>query len=167
MQGRGITVAIAILALAGCSRHTPDDPTDARPLPTTVFEGFPLSGNLANATAAGFGGCMDGNYGLRCHKEGVKVMGVGPLSAAVDFDAAPKDAPRRFDHLTLWRAGDQSAVLDLGTALKAAGWSSCLTPDAERYWRPSSPVRIAIDTNYWSIRRVIVSAPSPSPAKYC
>ena len=166
MSRRATGAVLTMLLACGCGRNPPL-PEETKPLPTTMFERFPLSGNMVNATAAGFGACLDGNYGLRCRKEQVTVMGVGPLSAAVDFDAAPKGAPARFDHLTLWQAGDQGAVLDLGMALKKAGWQSCLTPDEERYWTPSSPVRVAIDTNYWSIRRVIVRAAAANAKAYC
>jgi hypothetical protein len=166
----GIAAVMMALLLTGC-HGTPaadqPDPRDSKPLPAIFFEGLPLSGNLATATAAGFGACLDGTKGLRCRKEGVMVMGVGPLSAAVDLDAAPKGSPARFDHVTLWHATDQGAVLDLGDLLKKAGWQSCLTPDDERYLQPPSPIRLAIDTNYWGTRRVVVSAPARAEKPYC
>lgn len=170
----GIIAAAALLALGGCG--SPDGGAPARDPkavgsvvagPAMVFAAMPLSGDIAAARAAGFTTCFDGNYGLRCRKDNVTVMGVGPLSAAVDLDAAEKDRPARFDHLTLWKEGDQSAVLELGNVLKRADWQSCLTPDDERYLNPPSPIHVAIDTNYWGIRRVTISAPAPGKARYC
>jgi hypothetical protein len=167
---RAIRVVMIATILTGC-HGTPaadrQDPRENKPLPAIFFEGLPLSGNLATARAAGFAACLDGTKGLRCRKERVMVLGVGPLSAAVDLDAAPRDAPARFDHVTLWHATDQGAVLDLGDLLKKAGWQSCLTPDEERYLRPSSPIHLAVDTNYWGIRRVVISAPAPAAKPYC
>lgn len=155
---------LAALASGGCS----DPPAqEAAVTPVAVFEGLPLSGNLATALAAGFGNCLDGTKGLRCRKDGVMLMGAGPFSAAIELDAPPRDGSPRFDHVTLWHATDQSAVLDLSPRLAKAGWQSCLTADAERYWHPPSPLRIAIDTNYWGSRRVLISAPPPSPTPYC
>lgn len=171
MRSKSVIAAIiTALWLTSChdtSATDRQDPRDNKPLPAIYFEGLPLSGNLATAKAAGFGACLDGTKGLRCRKEGVMVMGVGPLSAAVDLDAAPKGAPARFDHVTLWHGTDQGAVLDLGDLLKKANWQSCLTPDEERYLHPPSPVRLAIDTNYWGIRRIVASAPAPTPKPYC
>jgi len=165
----GIAALMVVLSLSGCHKTAvaDEDPQERKPLPAPFFEGLPLSGNLATARKAGFGACLDGTKGMRCRKEGVMVMGVGPLSAAVDLDAAPIEAPARFDHVTLWHATDQGAVLDLGERLKNADWQSCLTPDEERYLHLPSPVRIAIDTNYWGIRRVVISAPPPAAKTYC
>lgn len=164
MVRRGILMTLALLASGGCG----DEPTPEPPVkPSAVFEGLPLSGNLATALAAGFGNCLDGTTGPRCRKDGVMLMGVGPLSAAIDLDVASKAGEPRFDRVTLWHARDQSAVLAIRPLLLQSGWQSCLTPDAERFWRPPSPLRIAIDTNYWGSRRLIVTAPPPNPVPYC
>lgn len=164
MGRSAILWALAALASSGCSG--PPAPEKAEK-PVAIFEGLPLSGNLVTAPAAGFGNCIDGTKGLRCRKEGVRILGAGPFVAAVDFDAPPKNGSARFDHVTLWHPTDQSAAVELGAALSKAGWKSCLTADAERYWRPPSPLRIAIDTNYWGSRRIVISAPPPSPTAYC
>jgi len=164
MAGREIFLTLAVLTLGGCGDERPPEPP-ARP--SATFEGLPLSGNLATARAAGFGQCLDGTKGLRCRKDGVMVMGVGPLSAAVDLDVPVKTGEPRFDHVTLWHARDQGAVIALRPLLAMAGWQSCLTPDTERFWKPPSPLRIAIDTNYWGSRRLVISAPPPAPAPYC
>lgn len=167
MSRLAILWPLTALVAAGCGDRPSQAPPEPAIVPAALFEGLPLSGNLATALAAGFGNCIDGTRGLRCRKEGVTLMGVGPLSAAIDLDAAPEGSPSRFDHVTLWHANDQGAVLDLSPALAKAGWQSCLTPDAERFWHPPSPLRIAIDTNYWGSRRLVISAPPPSGAPYC
>jgi hypothetical protein len=131
-----------------------------------MFEGLPLSGNKATALAAGFGDCLDGTRGLRCRKK-VTILGVGPVWAAVDLDKEAADGSARFDHVTLWHPTDQGVVLGFEGTLAQAGWKSCLTPDEERFWRPPSPLRIAIDTSYWGSRRVVISAPPPDPKPYC
>lgn len=164
MIGRPILLTLALLALGGCGENPAPEPAAK---PSAIFEGLPLSGNLATALAAGFGNCLDGTKGLRCRKDGVMLMGVGPLSAAIELDVATKQGKPRFDRVTLWHARDQSAVLALSPLLTRAGWQSCLTPDAERFWHPPSPLRIAIDTNYWGSRRLIVSAPPPNSIPYC
>ncbi|KRB86477.1 hypothetical protein ASE00_07200 [Sphingomonas sp. Root710] len=156
----GFFLVLAGLALSGCGEKPAPEPALK---PAAVFEGLPLSGNLATALAAGFGNCLEDTKGIRCRKDGVTVMGVGPLSAAIDLAGNPA----RFDHVTLWHPRDQGAVLDIKPALDHAGWHSCLTPDAERLWHPPSPLRIAIDTNYWGSRRLVISAPPPSPTPYC
>ena len=166
MSRYAILWPLAVLSLSGCG-DTPAAPPEPAIEPVAVFDGLPLSGNLATALAAGFGNCLDGTDALRCRKEDVMVMGVGPLSAAIDLDAAPRGAPARFDHVTLWHATDQGAVLDLRPVLEKAGWQSCLTPDAERLWHPPSPLRVAIDTNYWGSRRVVISAPPPGAKPFC
>ncbi|WP_152663836.1 hypothetical protein [Sphingomonas sp. SRS2] len=164
MARREFCLMLAMLALSGCR----DEPRPEPPAkPSSIFEGLPLSGNLATALAAGFGNCLDGTRGLRCRKDGVMLMGVGPLSAAIDLDVPVKAGEPRFDHVTIWHARDQSSVLELSPLLAKAGWRSCLTPDAERFWRPPSPLRIAIDTNYWGSRRLVISAPPPSRIAYC
>jgi hypothetical protein len=163
MPRHAIIAALTLLALPGCSDRVSDAAKEAPAAPSAVFEGLPLSGNLATALAAGFGNCLEDTKGIRCRKEGVMLMGVGPISAAVDLTGTPA----RFDHVTLWHSTDQGLVLDIKPPLERKGWQSCLTPDAERLWRPPSPLRIAIDTNYWGSRRLVVSAPPPGGKPYC
>jgi hypothetical protein len=158
------SILLATLLFTSCSAPPPDQKPAK---PSAVFEGLPLSGNEATALAAGFGNCLDATKGLRCRKDGVTIMGVGPLIAAVDLDQKRPDGSARFDHVTLWHPSDQGVVLGLEDALARAGWKSCITTDAERFWRPPSPLRIAIDTSYWGHRRVLISAPPPDPKPYC
>lgn len=165
--GRGIVLGLAALALSGCNGSAPEAAHQKPQKPSAVFEGLPLSGNRATALAAGFGNCLDGTQGLRCRKDDVKIMGVGPLSAAVDLSVRGPDGGTRFDHVTLWHPTDQGAVLGLEPKLENAGWKSCITSVEERFWRPPSPLRLAIDTSYWGHRRVVISAPPPDPKPYC
>lgn len=167
MTRRSAVLALcAALLASGCDKSPPKTET-APAVPTALFEGLPLSGNIGTALAAGFGDCLEGTRGPRCSKDGVMVMGVGPLTASVDLDVKTDDGEPRFDHMTLWHKTDQGLALGLRETLTKAGWASCLTPDAERYWRPPSPLRIAIDTSYWGSRRVVISAPPPDPEPYC
>lgn len=157
--------SLAVLSLSGCGG---DAPTDERPVaPVAIFEGLPLSGNRATALAAGFGGCLDGTRGQRCRKDGVTIMGVGPLHAAIDLDQKAGDGSARFAQVTLWHDSDQGAMIPLRNVLENAGWQSCLTAEAERFWKPPSPIRIAMDTSYWGKRRLVISAPPPDPEPYC
>ncbi len=150
---------LPLLILAGCSAEPPPEPALK---PVAVFEGLPLSGNLATALAAGFGNCLDDGRSLRCSKDGVRIMGVGPVKAAVDLVGAPQ----RFDHVTLWHPTDQSGMLGLRDVLAKAGWQTCLTPDEERFWQPPSPVRLALDTNYWGKRRLVIRAAPAGAGPY-
>jgi hypothetical protein len=163
MTRHAIVAALMLLALPGCGDRLSDAAKEPATKPSAVFEGLPLSGNLATARAAGFGICLEDTKGIRCRKDNVTLLGIGPLSAAIDLTGSPA----RFDHVTLWHPTDQSLVIDVKTPLARAGWQSCLTPDAERLWNPPSPIRIAMDTNYWANRRLIISAPKPDGTKYC
>lgn len=163
MARHAIIAALTLLALPGCGDRLSDAAKESPVAPSAVFEGLPLSGNMATAVAAGFGNCIEDTKAIRCRKNGMSLLGVGPLSAAVDLTGTPA----RFDHVTLWHSTDQGLVLDIKPMLERAGWQSCLTPDAERLWKPPSPLRIAIDTNYWGSRRFIISAPSPADDRYC
>lgn len=162
MGRSAILWSLAALGLSACSDAPP---VDEKPVaPVAVFESLPLSGNKATALAAGFGDCHEVMRSLRCLRHGVIINGVGPLNAAVDID---EKAPARFDHVTLWHDSDQSAMLPLRAALEGQGWKSCLTAEAERFWKPPSPLRIAMDTSYWGKRRLVISAPPPDPKPYC
>lgn len=166
LRWRGIAVCLGLLTLNGCSGTAPDkDQIPERP--SAVFEGLPLSGNKATALAAGFAGCLDATRGERCRKDGVMIKGVGPLDAAIDLDKQGADGTPRFDRVTLWHDSDQGAMLPLKGALLKEGWQSCLTSEDERYWKPPSPLRIAMDTSYWGKRRLVISAPPPDPKPYC
>ncbi len=118
---------------------------------------------MATALAAGFGNCHEVMRSLRCSKAAVTIKDVGPLNAAVDLD---QDSGR-FDRVTLWHDSDQGAMLPLKGALEGEGWKSCLTAEDERFWKPLSPLRIAMDTSYWGKRRLVISAPPPDPKHYC
>lgn len=155
MSSRLIVLA-ALLLLASCDEPVSPPVRPLRILPTLYFEGLPLAGTRATSDKAGFTTCGPGVYGLRCRKE-VTLMGVGPVVAAVDLIPAKDGGPERFDHVTLYHEADQSALVPLGDALKAAGWQHCLGADAESYGQPGSPIRIAIDTNYWGKRRALIS----------
>ena len=162
MGRSAIRGSLAALVLSGCNDPSP---VDEKPVaPVAIFEGLPLSGNKATALAAGFGACLETSNALRCRKSGVMIKGIGPFEAAVDLKPA---AGGRFDNVTLWHDSDQGAALPLKPVLENSGWKSCLTPDAERYWAPPSPLRIAIDTSYWGKRRIVISAPPPEPKPYC
>jgi len=163
---RGTALCLAVLALSGCGGSTPAADQKAEK-PSAVFEGLPLSGNYATARKAGYGSCLEGTLGLRCRKDGIVIMGIGPLNSAVDLDREGADGNARFDHVTLWHDSDQGAMLPLKAVLEKAGWQSCLTADEERFWKPPSPLRIAMDTSYWGKRRLVISAPPPDPKPYC
>lgn len=161
MGRSAILWSLVALGLSACGDAPP---VDEKPIaPVAVFEGLPLSGNKATALTAGFGNCHEVMRSMRCLKDGVMIMGVGPLHAAVDID---KKAGR-FDHVTLWHDSDQGAMLPVKQALEKVGWKSCLTTEAERFWKPPSPIRIAMDTSYWGKRRLVISAPTPDPKPYC
>ena len=95
------------------------------------------------------------------------LMGIGPFNAAVDLDIKAENGSPLFDHVTLWHDSDQGAMLPLKAELENSGWASCLTTEAERFWKPPSPLRIAMDTSYWGKRRLVISAPPPDPKAYC
>ncbi len=165
MGRSAILWSLAALGLSACNDAPP---VDEKPIaPVAVFEGLPLSGNKATALSAGFGSCREVMRALRCHKDGVTIKGVGPLKAAVDLDQEVENGHPRFDHATLWHDSDQGAMLPLKAALVNIGWSSCLTSEEERFWKPPSPLRIAMDTSYWGKRRLLISAPPPDPKPYC
>ncbi len=144
-------VLLLVAAVAGCKARAPENPP---PAPRS-FDGLPVMGDMASATAAGFGGCLEVNRGLRCHKNGVTLVGTGPYDAAVDL--LGDDGAGGFDHLTLWHPSDQGAILAVGDALKRAGWHSCLKGEQEDYTRAASSIRIAIDAAYWGKRRVVIT----------
>ena len=165
MGRSAILWSLAALGLSACNDAPP---VDEKPIaPVAVFAGLPLSGNKATALAAGYGECLEATQGVRCRKDGVSIMGIGPLNSAVDLDARAADSSARFDHVTFWHGSDQSAVLPLKAALVNLGWQSCLTSEEERFWKPPAPLRIAMDTSYWGKRRVVISAPPPDPQPYC
>ncbi|PCE41280.1 hypothetical protein [Rhizorhabdus dicambivorans] len=161
-MGRTAHVLTFTLLLAACGDRIADQAAEPALAPTAVFEGLPLSGNLATAVAAGFGNCLDDGRGVRCFREDVRIMGVGPVRAAVDLIGAPA----RFDHVTLWHPTDQSAMLPLRDVLARDGWGTCLTPDEERFWKAPSPLRLALDTNYWGKRRLVIRSDAAGKA-YC
>ena len=147
----GVAVLSAALACAGCQPA-------AKPPPSVVFAGLPISGNAVDARRAGFTDCVDLDaVHIRCRRHGVMVEGAGPYEAAVDL--AGRDGAGGFDQLTLWDDTDNDAVFRLADALEQAGWSKCLTGngragDQAIYTRVGSPVRASMDISYWGRRRL-------------
>lgn len=149
-RGYGASM-LAFVLVAGCSRPGPP------PAPSS-FEGLPVTGSLADAQRAGFGGCF--NYTaieMRCRRHGVNLFGHGPYEAAVDL--AGGDGEGGFAQLTLWSDDDADAVFPVTDVLEAQGWQQCMTGTDERgellvYTRPGSPVWIAMDLSYWGKRRL-------------
>jgi hypothetical protein len=125
-----------------------------------MFQGLPVSGTLVDAQRAGFKACVAATADMRCRREGVAFAKHGPFSGAVDLDGS--DGAGGFDHLTLWHASDQSALIAVTDQLGNEGWSECLTPVGSRwqgeaiYQHPGSPVFVALDLSYWSKRRLTV-----------
>ncbi len=147
---------VAALALLGaCDEAGPPPP------PAKAFEGLPVSGGMAAARAAGFARCIAFTTAMRCRRDGVRIAGEGPFSAALDL--AGREGEGGFNQLTLWHDGDQQAVFAIGYALEARGWRSCLVPtpggesgDQKVWTRPGAPVRFAMDVSYWGKRRMRV-----------
>lgn len=154
---RRMGLLVAAVLTANCSGSSSSSSEREGPLsPTATFAGIPLNGNVATAQKAGFLDCLDSTVGLRCRRNGIRLLGSAPLSAGVDFNVGDSDHKLRFDHVTFWHERDQGAILELRPLLYKAGWRSCLVSGAELYWRPASSVQIAIDTSFWSTRRMIV-----------
>lgn len=147
--------AMWLLLLAGCGG------AEAPPPPTLLVEELPVSGSREVAANAGFTRCVTFTTDLRCRKDGVRVVGEGPFSAAVDV--AGRDGEGGFDHLVVWHDSDQTAVFAIGYALDARGWRSCLVPtpgggsgDQKVWTRDGAPVRYAMDISFWGKRRMRV-----------
>jgi hypothetical protein len=142
-----------MLFVAACSPQRP-------PPPHRAFEGLPVSGTLADAQRAGFGGCF--NYTaieMRCRRHDVTLLGQGPYEAAVDLAGGYGEGG--FAQVTLWSEGDQDALFPVTDQLERQGWQQCMTGTDERgellvYTRVGSPVWIAVDLSYWGKRRLRV-----------
>jgi hypothetical protein len=143
------------LLLSACSADR-----RAPPPPSLKFSGLPISGSLADAHRAGFANCISDNVSMRCRRNGVMFEGQGPFDAAVDLVGG--DASGGFDHLTLWHATDQNALVSIVRELQKNHWSECLTPNGSSwggqaiYQHQGSPVFISMDMSYWSKRRLRV-----------
>jgi hypothetical protein len=85
------------------------------------------------------------------------VVGEGPYDAAIDLIGS--DGQGGFDHLILWRNGEQQAIYKLVEALQRRGWMHCETGnerwgDQDIYSREGVPVRAWMDLSYYGKRRV-------------
>lgn len=148
-----LAMACIFLLCAGCGAYGP-------PPAHRSFDGLPVSGSLADARRAGFGGCF--NYTaieMRCRQHNVKLLGHGPYEAAVDLPGGSGEGG--FSQLTLWSEDDQDAVFPVIDQLEKQGWQQCMTGTDERgellvYTRAGSPVWIAMDLSYWGKRRLRV-----------
>lgn len=144
---------LALTLLASCGE-------ERRPPAALTFDHLPVSGSLADARRAGFTACRPDNVTMRCRKEGVFLWRHGPFSAAVDLHGG--DGAGGFDHLTLWHPTDQSALVAVTSELHNQGWSECLTPVGSSwagqaiYQQKGSPIFVALDLSYWSIRRLTI-----------
>ncbi|UUR07741.1 hypothetical protein [Sphingomonas glaciei] len=144
---------LALTLLASCG-EAPQPPA------AFLFDGLPVTGSLADARRAGFTACVSHNVEMRCRKEGVSFQRHGPFSAAVDLGGG--DGGGGFDHLTLWHASDQSALVAIIDELRNGGWDECLTPLGSGwegqaiYRRKDSPIFIALDLTYWDRRTLKV-----------
>lgn len=155
-------LAVTLLASCGEARQPPA---------AFLFEDLPVSGSLADARRAGFTACLSGNVDMRCRKEGVFFRRHGPFSAAVDLQGG--DGAGGFDHLTLWHALDQSALVAITNVLRDEGWSECLKPMGSSwegraiYQHKDSPIFIALDLTYWDRRTLKVYQAAPARIPGC
>jgi hypothetical protein len=163
-RGAFLAPVLALTLLASCG--------EARQPPAAfLFEDLPVSGSLADARRAGFNACLSHNVELRCRKEGVFFRRHGPFSAAVDLQGG--DGAGGFDHLTLWHASDQSALVAITNVLRNEGWSECLTPMGSGwegqaiYQHEDSPIFIALDLTYWDRRTLKVFPAVPTKIPRC
>jgi len=146
-----LVLALALLTACGEARQPPA---------TSLFEGLPVSGSLADAQRAGFTACVSHNVEMRCRKEGVSFRRHGPFSAALDLQGG--EGAGGFDHLTLWHPSDQSALVTITNELRGEGWSECLKPVGAAwegqaiYQRQDSSIFIALDLTYWDRRSLKV-----------
>jgi hypothetical protein len=148
-----MALAFALALLAGCGGPVRPPP------PPLWFEGLPVSGSLADARKAGFGGCVEDRAKMRCRRGGVMLLGQGPYDAALDLVGSGGGGG--FDQLTLWHDKDQGAVIAVTAALERQGWRSCLTGEGDKgdqaiYVLEGAPVRISMDISYWAKRRLRV-----------
>lgn len=153
---------LAVLSSCGEERHPPA---------ASMFGDLPVSGSLADAQRAGFIACIAGAVDMRCRREGVSFAGQGPFSAAVDLVGG--DGAGGFDHLTLWHATDQSALVAIVDKLRTDDWSECLTPQGSRwegqaiYQRTGAPIFVSLDLSYWSKRRLVIYPARPATIPKC
>jgi hypothetical protein len=163
-QAALLAPVLTLTLLASC-REAPQPPA------AFLFEDLPVSGSLADARRAGFTACVSHNVEMRCRKEGVSFQRHGPFSAAVDLEGG--DGAGGFDHLTLWHASDQSALVAITNDLRNGGWGECLTPMGSGwegqaiYQRNASPIFIALDLTYWDRRTLKLYPAVPSKIPRC
>lgn len=136
---------------AGC------EPVRAPP-PALFYGDLPVSGNLADARAAGFDDCfnMDSIH-MRCRRHGVMLENQGPYEAAVDLVGS--DGRGGFDQLILWHERDNNAVYKVTELLKKRGWHYCYTGTDYRgdqliLTRKGLSIRMSMDLSYWGKRRL-------------
>ncbi|WP_286711498.1 hypothetical protein [Sphingomonas sp. 67-41] len=141
------------------------------PPPSLAFEGLPVSGSAADARRAGFTECVKIDaFRARCRRAGLMVVGEGPYDAAIDLIGS--DGRGGFDHLTLWRNGDQKEIYKLVEALQRRGWMHCETGnerwgDQDIYTRKGVPVRVSMDLSYYGKRRVRIIPPWNQRERSC
>lgn len=138
--------------------------------PTRYFDDLPVAGSWRDAQKAGFSYCIDFKVTMRCRRTGLKLMGHGPYSAAVDL--AGGDGRGGFDQLTLWSDRDQDAPIDLADDLERRGWESCRTKrngwgDQHIFMQKGSHLRISIDISYYGKRRIRVIPEWNEPKPVC
>lgn len=155
---------IGLALLAGCGGATRSPP------PGLTFDGVPVAGTLADARGAGFTRCYEDTTYMRCRRDGIMLAGEGPYNGAVDLNG--NDGAGGFDHLVIWSDESQSALLDVGHALRRDAWQFCFNGrDAVGrevlYWKPGEPVLIAIDLSYWGKRRARVFPAGAANAPRC
>jgi hypothetical protein len=155
---------IALVLPAGCEApHRP-------PPPLLAYEGLPVRGSLDDALKAGFTRCIAEASSMRCRRQGVRLAGQGPYSAAVDLVGG--EGGGGFDLLTLWNDDDQYAVQVVGDELAKQGWSHCFTGSGTKgdqaiYTHDGAAVRIAIDLSYWGKRRLRIFPETHPDKPHC
>jgi len=156
--------ALALLLLAGCEGPVRPPP------PLQWYDGLPVSGSVGDARRAGFTRCLADRKEMRCRRDGVTFLGLGPLNAAADLVGS--DGRGGFDQLTLWHDRDQNAFIPLVTRLEREGWRACFTGEDRKgdqaiYTRPGLPVRISMDLSYWGKRRLRIIPNSNRRERIC
>nr|WP_140230968.1 hypothetical protein [Sphingomonas japonica] len=147
--------------LASCGPPLP-------PPPNRVFDGLPVTGVPAFAETLGFTPCFDTSDSLRCRKDAVMVMGIGPFRAAVDV----RDGRSGFDQLTVWNDGNQDALFAVSKRLEQLGWQVCRTGQEDRgdqaiWTRAGAQIRFSMDLSYWGKRRLRLLPELGQPTGRC
>jgi hypothetical protein len=142
---------MVLTLVAGCR-----DPAHPPP-PSTHFDGLPVSGSLQDALRAGFTRCRSEWTEMRCRRDSVMLLGLGPFNAAVDLDGGYGGGG--FNQITLWHDRDQGALISVGTTLERQGWRTCYTGAGRRgnqavYTHQGATVSFSMDVSYWAKRRL-------------